>query len=118
MTKAARERVWAMDLSSGSNLCVRVDFAVPRWVHNCIPTKVGRVVRIHHKCSVTKHTFVDSRSKYDGAMKVARRARPPLKASVVKAPPVQILVAESGPIQSQLLARALRARKHFKVDTV
>jgi DNA-binding NarL/FixJ family response regulator len=36
----------------------------------------------------------------------------------VEALQVRILVADSGPIQSQLLARALRARRNFKVSTV
>ncbi len=50
-------------------------------------------------------------------MKISRIA----KASNAPPPPetaeVRILVADSGPIQSQLLARALRARRNFQVST-
>jgi DNA-binding NarL/FixJ family response regulator len=36
----------------------------------------------------------------------------------IEAAPVRVLVADSGAIQSQLLARALRARRNFHVSTV
>jgi DNA-binding NarL/FixJ family response regulator len=51
-------------------------------------------------------------------MKTARPADKRLKSLSGKTPSVRILVAESGPIQSQLLARALRARSNFTIATV
>jgi DNA-binding NarL/FixJ family response regulator len=51
-------------------------------------------------------------------VKRARSEKPPEKAPLNHAAQVQILVADSGLIQSQLLARALRARHNFHVSTV
>ncbi len=51
-------------------------------------------------------------------MKLVRSEKTAPRIPAVEAPQVQILVADSGPIQSQLLARALRARRNFRVSTV
>lgn len=44
-------------------------------------------------------------------------ARPSV-AAPPKAEPVRVLIADSGPLQSQLLARALRGRREFQVSAV
>lgn len=51
-------------------------------------------------------------------MKLVRSEKSQQEPLPVEALQVRILVADSGPIQSQLLARALRARRNFKVSTV
>jgi DNA-binding NarL/FixJ family response regulator len=51
-------------------------------------------------------------------VKLVHSEKPPHASLPVEAPQVRILVADSGPIQSQLLARALRARRNFRVSTV
>jgi DNA-binding NarL/FixJ family response regulator len=47
-----------------------------------------------------------------------RSAKQPTGTRPVAAEVVQVLVADSGPIQSQLLARALKSRREFQVSTV
>lgn len=47
-----------------------------------------------------------------------RSAKQPTGTRPVAAEVVQVLVADSGPIQSQLLARALKNRREFQVSTV
>lgn len=51
-------------------------------------------------------------------VKPMRSDKPSQKLPAPDAAQVRILVADSGPIQSQLLARALRARRDFQVSTV
>jgi DNA-binding NarL/FixJ family response regulator len=73
---------------------------------------------IHHEYSVTQPTFGDALCAYHAivALKVSNtltHASPP-----IEAPQVRILVADSGLIQCQLLARALRARRNFQISTV
>ena len=73
---------------------------------------------IHHQNSVTQPTFGDVLCAYHafvklkGSNKVARSSPP------IEVPQVRILVADSGLIQCQLLARALRARRNFQISTV
>lgn len=50
-------------------------------------------------------------------MKLKRLKSPPIL-PLVEVQPVRILVADSGLIQSLLLARALRARRNFQISTV
>src|SRR5882757_1476996 len=77
----------------------------PKTGHNRIPTKVDRVDMIHHQNGVTQPTSGDALSAYHafvrvkGSNKVARSFPP------IEVPQVRILVADSGLIQSQLLAR-------------
>ena len=51
-------------------------------------------------------------------MRFSHSEKPAPLLPVVEAQPVRVLVAESGMIQSLLLARALRARRNFQVSTV
>ena len=51
-------------------------------------------------------------------MKATRRAKPPSTILPAEANPVTVLVADSGPIQSQLLTRALKGRRDFDVSAV
>jgi DNA-binding NarL/FixJ family response regulator len=51
-------------------------------------------------------------------VKATRRAKPPSTILPAAANPVTVLVADSGPIQSQLLTRALKGRRDFDVSAV
>jgi DNA-binding NarL/FixJ family response regulator len=51
-------------------------------------------------------------------MKIIRSAIQPIPDEVVDTQLVRVLIADSGPIQSQLLARALKGRREFEVSTV
>ena len=51
-------------------------------------------------------------------MKTTRSAKQALESPTVESNKVQVLVADSGPIQSQLLARALKNRRDFDVSAV
>lgn len=52
-------------------------------------------------------------------MKPKRPANPPPTVSLpAKAKVIRVLVADSGPLQSQLLSRALRSRREFEVSAV
>ncbi len=51
-------------------------------------------------------------------VKTSRSTNPSTEAAVAASPTVHVLVADSGPIQSQLLARALKARREFQVSAV
>jgi DNA-binding NarL/FixJ family response regulator len=87
-------------------------------VHYRRPTKVDSVPRIHHKLRVTPlHAFVPFLS-YHSTVKSVRSPKSSHGPQLVEAVQVRILVAESGPIQSQLLTRALRSRRNFRVFTV
>jgi DNA-binding NarL/FixJ family response regulator len=55
---------------------------------------------------------------HDGYMKIIRSAIQPIPDEVVDTQLVRVLIADSGPIQSQLLARALKGRREFEVSTV
>ena len=47
-----------------------------------------------------------------------RSPKPPVKLSPAKPELVRVLIADSGPLQSQLLTRALRSRRDFEVSAV
>jgi len=47
-----------------------------------------------------------------------RSSKPSATSQLAKTPAVHVLVADSGPLQSQLLTRALRARHEFQVSAV
>jgi DNA-binding NarL/FixJ family response regulator len=55
---------------------------------------------------------------HDGYMKIICSAIQPIPDEVVDTQLVRVLIADSGPIQSQLLARALKGRREFEVSTV
>jgi DNA-binding NarL/FixJ family response regulator len=55
---------------------------------------------------------------HDGGVNTMRSAKQPTGTRPVAAEVVQVLVAESGPIQSQLLTRALKSRREFQVSAV
>ncbi len=67
-------------------------------------------------------TYGPSAIGHDGGMKTIRSAKPSMKPLVEiqtrENETVQVLVADSGPIQSQLLTRALKCRREFQVSAV
>jgi len=64
---------------------------------------------------VTVPTSVPSPLEHDLEVKPKRTAQPVSISSPAKAELVRVLVAESGPLQSQLLTRALRSRRDLQV---
>jgi DNA-binding NarL/FixJ family response regulator len=85
-------------------------------VHQSGPLKVDTANRIRHQRSVMGPTYGPSAFGHDGGMKTIPSAVPPTPEE--QAPLVQVLIADSGSIQSQLLARALKGRREFEVATV
>jgi|SRR6266853_2397408 len=85
-------------------------------VHQSGHLKVGSANRIRHQRSVMGPTYGPSAFGHDGGMKTIPSAVPPTPEE--QTPLVQVLIADSGPIQSQLLARALKGRREFEVATV
>jgi len=51
-------------------------------------------------------------------MKAKRSSKPPVRPEPPKKDLVHVLIADSGPLQSQLLTRALRSRRDFQVSAV
>jgi DNA-binding NarL/FixJ family response regulator len=51
-------------------------------------------------------------------MKMDHAVTQPATNEIIESPLVRVLIADSGPIQSQLLARALKGRREFSVSTV
>ncbi len=87
-------------------------------VHKSRHAKVGIGGRIHHKRDVTAHTSGPSPFGHNGPVKTIRLAKPSTGTRPVATEPVHVLVADSGPIQSQLLTRALKSRRDFQVSAV
>jgi DNA-binding NarL/FixJ family response regulator len=81
-------------------------------------TKVGRRRRIHHQFNVMDPTGTFCILGHDGSVRSSGSGKP------LKAPPVaqkdivRVLVADSGQIESQLLTRALKARRDLQVSAV
>src|SRR5882672_2598441 len=96
-------------LYSGAKGLVRIRTAA-KSVHNSMPTKVDRVGMIHHKNGVTEPTF-------EGCP-LCVSCRREASAFPQTVSEVRVVVADSALIQSQLLARALRARRNFQISTV
>jgi two-component system, NarL family, response regulator DegU len=55
---------------------------------------------------------------YPACVKLTRSRKPPPASPPAEVQQIRVLVADSGLIQSLLLARALRARRNFKISTV
>jgi DNA-binding NarL/FixJ family response regulator len=55
---------------------------------------------------------------HDGHVKTLGSAKPPPETTPIATNPIHVLVADSGPIQSQLLTRALKGRREFHVSAV
>lgn len=55
---------------------------------------------------------------HDGHVKTLNSAKPPPGTSPTATSPIHVLVADAGPIQSQLLTRALKGRREFHVSAV
>jgi len=87
-------------------------------VHKRSPAKVGMHFRIHHQHGVTGATYGPCAFGHDGSVKTMRSTKPSTGTPPVETETVQVLVADSGPIQSQLLTRALKSRRDFQVSAV
>jgi len=90
----------------------------PKIVHQSRPAKVDIRVGIHHQPVVTGGTYGPSPFEHDGGVKTLRSTKSATTAASAAGKTVRVLVADSGLIQSQLLARALKGWRDFKVSTV
>jgi DNA-binding NarL/FixJ family response regulator len=91
------------------------EWVAPKVMHNRRSSKVATRRPICHKSDVTAPTSVPSPLEHDERVKPSRIAQPVSKLGPAKAEVVRVLVAESGPLQSQLLTRALRSRRDLQV---
>jgi two-component system, NarL family, response regulator DegU len=82
------------------------------------PAKVGMRCGIHHQQGVTGPTSGPCAFGHDGGVKTMRSAKQSTGTGPAETEMVQVLVADSGPIQSQLLTRALKSRREFQVSAV
>ena len=90
---------------------------------NCAPEgphKSRQKGQIHHQRGVMGPTSGPSALGHDRGMNTLRvtKQKPTAEAVPAATEVVQVLVADSGPIQSQLLTRALKSRKDFQVSAV
>ena len=82
------------------------------------PAKVGIERRIHHQLGVMGPTSGPGALGHNGSVKTVHPAKQPTGNESAGTEVVQVLVADSGPIQSQLLTRALKSRRDFQVSAV
>jgi DNA-binding NarL/FixJ family response regulator len=75
-------------------------------------------VPIHHQRTVTGSTYGPPAFGHDRSVKTIQSTKLPKITSPSETETVQVLVADSGPIQSQLLTRALKGRRDFQVSAV
>jgi DNA-binding NarL/FixJ family response regulator len=73
---------------------------------------------IHHQQGVTRPTSGPSAFGHDSRVKTIRSTPQSSGNGPAETAAVHILVADSGPIQSQLLTRALKVRREFQVSAV
>ena len=88
------------------------------FVHRSRPSKVDAENGIRHQTDVTRPTSVHGAFGHDWVVRIARAAKLPTNNEPNQTEIVNVLVADSGPIQSQLLVRALKCRKDFQVSAV
>lgn len=86
--------------------------------HKGRSTKVGKEYGNYHKLDVTQPTFGQRRFGHDVKVQLLLPEKPPTGPQSVAKDAVRVLVAESSPIQSQLLTQALRSRRNFCVSAV
>lgn len=87
-------------------------------VHRSSPAKVGVRRGIHHQTGVTTPTYGPCAFGHDGSMNTIHSAKLATGNTALETEIVRVLVADSGPIQSQLLTRALKSRRDFEVSAV
>jgi DNA-binding NarL/FixJ family response regulator len=73
---------------------------------------------IHHQRSVTGPTSGPCAFVHDGSVKTIHSAQQSSESRRAAPEAVQVVVADSSPIQSQLLTRALKNRRDFQVSAV
>ena len=82
------------------------------------PAKVGMQRAIHHQLGVMRPTSGSGAFGHNEGMNTMRSTKQPTGTDSTRTEVVQVLVADSGPIQSQLLTRALKSRRDFQVSAV
>ena len=87
-------------------------------VYRSSPAKVGVRGGIHHQTGVTTPTYGPCALGHDGSMNTIHSAKLPTGNPALETEIVRVLVADSSPIQSQLLTRALKSRRDFEVSAV
>jgi two-component system, NarL family, response regulator DegU len=87
-------------------------------VHRWRPAKVGTKASIRHQPVVTHPTYGRPGAEHDGEVKTSGSAKPTASSVPMETNTVSVVVADSGLIQSQLLARALKGRRDFNVSVV
>jgi DNA-binding NarL/FixJ family response regulator len=87
-------------------------------VHQSSPSKVGIGRGICHQQGVTQATSDPCALGHDESVKNQRAAKKSIAIRPIETEVVQVLVADSGAIQSQLLTRALKSRRDFQVSAV
>jgi len=87
-------------------------------VHKSRYAKVDSRRRIHHQPDVMGPTSGHYAFGHDEAMKIVRSTKPSSATAFEETQPVRVLVADSSPIQSQLLTRALKSHRDFEVSAV
>ena len=92
--------------------------AAAKVVHKSSPPKVGMRGRIHHQQSVMTPTSDPCALGHDGSVNTIRSGKEATGTQAVETETVQVVIADSGPIQSQLLTRALKGRRDFQVSAV
>lgn len=85
-------------------------------MHESRHTKVGSDVGIHHERSVTEPTSGPCAFGHDGDVRPKNPTNPSAENEPARSETVRVLVADSAPIQSQLLTRALNVRRDFQVS--
>jgi len=87
-------------------------------VHKRSPTKVDIEGGIHHQRGVTGPTSGSGALEHDGGVKTIPLAKQSTGTQPAATETVQVVVADSSSIQSQLLTRALQSRRDFQVSAV
>ena len=87
-------------------------------VHKSGPSKVDITKKIHHQRSVMEPTSGPCAFGHDGKVKTIHPVKPSPATQLAATETVQVVVADSSPIQSQLLTRALKSRRDFQVSAV
>jgi DNA-binding NarL/FixJ family response regulator len=87
--------------------------STPGWTYQS-----GQSRRIHHQTGVIAPTAGPWPFGHDGSMNARPSAEPSQDSKSTTSETIQVLVADSSPIQSQLLTRALRARRELRVSAI
>ena len=87
-------------------------------MHQSGPSKVDIEGDIHHQRSVMGPTYGPGAFEHDGRVKTNHLVKHSSADRPIATEAVHVVVADSSPIQSQLLTRALKNRRDFQVSSV